>query len=106
MLCALNRMNQFFKPLERLHPHFLRGISTAVHLLNLHSWQERRRFHTAVQVFKILNKLCPSYLRDWFINAEAYTGRSGCNRDHLFISQVSTNIGKSGLFLSWNSDLE
>jgi len=26
------------KPLEHLHSHFLRGILLAVHLLNLHSW--------------------------------------------------------------------
>ena len=54
-----------------------------------------------------VNKLCPSYLRDWFINAEAYTGRSGCNRDRLFIPQISTNIGKSGFFyrgaVIWNN---
>ena len=60
---------------------------------------ERRWFHTAVQVFKIVNKLCPSYLRDWFINAEAYTEWSGRNRDLLFIPQVSTHIGKSGFLI-------
>jgi len=68
---------------------------------------ERRRFHTAVQVFRVIHKFFPTYLRDRFINAAAYTGRSGRNKDRLFISQVNTNFGKNGFFyrgtVIWNS---
>ena len=35
---------------------------------------ERCRFHTAVQVYKAFHDLCPQYLRNWFIYAEAHTG--------------------------------
>jgi len=31
---------------------------------------ERRHSHTAVQVFKALNNLCPMYLKDWFMYAK------------------------------------
>ena len=66
-------LSSISKPLERLHSRFLQGISTCSSFIKF-TLMERRRFHTAVQVFKVVNKLCPSYLRDWFINAEAYTG--------------------------------
>ena len=67
------------KPLEHLHSRFLQQI------LDCHSFvwvtlSERRRFHTAVQVFKVLYQLCPGYLNDWFVFAEAYTGHSGRNK--------------------------
>lgn len=35
---------------------------------------ERRHFHIAIQVFRVLHKLCPEYLRDWFAYAEDVTG--------------------------------
>jgi len=53
------------------------------------------------------HKLCPSYLRDWLVKAEAYTGRSERNKDHLLISQVDSNIGKNGFLIlehvMWNN---
>ena len=64
------------KPLEHLHSHFLQGISTCSPFVKL-TLVERHHFHTAVQVFKVVHQLCPLYLRDWFMNAEAYAGCSG-----------------------------
>ena len=63
------------------------------------------QFHTAVQVFKVKHKLCPSYLREWFINVEVYTGCSGRNKHCLFIPQVNITLRKMDIFL-WSSDLE
>ena len=61
---------------------------------------ERCRFHTAVQVFKVLYQLCPWYSKDWFVFAEAYTG-------HLFVPQLNNSIGKNVFFyrgaVIWNS---
>ena len=57
-----------------------------------------------MQVFKVLYQLCPGYLRDWFVFAEAYTGHSGRNKYRLFIN---TSIGKNSFFyrgaVIWNS---
>ena len=68
---------------------------------------ERRCFHIAVQVFKILHQFCPRYLKDWFVSAEAYTGRSGRNKFRLFVPRINTSIGKNGFFycgtVIWNS---
>ena len=61
---------------------------------------ERRCFHTAVQVFKVLYQHCPGYLKDWFVFAEAYIYIQdtvhGQNTHRSFISQINTSIGKNG----------
>ena len=93
------------KSLERVHSRFLRGVPICSSIVKL-TLAERCRFHIAVQVFKIVHQLCPEYLRGWFVNAEAYTGRSGRNKHRLFIPQINTSIGKNGFFVSWSSDLE
>ena len=68
---------------------------------------ERHRFHIAVQVFKVIHRLCPAYLRDWFVYTEVYTGRSGRNKHRLYIPQLHTTVGKNGFFyrgaVTWNS---
>ena len=54
---------------------------------------ERHQFHTAmIQTFKVLHSLCPAYLRDWFVYAEAYTGRCGHNKHRLYIPQIQTRV--------------
>ena len=67
---------------------------------------ERRRFYTAVQVLRVLHHLCPGYLRNWFVYAEAHTGHGGQNK-HNFFPQINTSIGKNGFFyhgaVIWNS---
>ena len=94
------------KPLERLHSRFLQQIPDC-HSFARVTLSERRRFHTAVQVFKVLYQLCPGYLNDWFVFAEAYTGHSGRNKFRLFIPQINTSIGKNGFFYRgaaiWNN---
>ena len=92
--------------MERLHSRFLRQIPDCNSFVKV-TLTERRRFHTAVQVFKVLYQLCPGYLKDWFVFAEAYTGHSGRNKCRLFIPQINTSIGKNGFFyrgaVIWNS---
>ena len=80
------------KPLEYLHSRFFTTSSRFNSFVKV-TLAERRRFHTAVQVFKVLYQLCPRYLRDWFVFAEAYTGHSGQNKCRLFIPQINTSIG-------------
>ena len=52
---------------------------------------------TAVQVFKILNKISPPYLHGIFSYVVDVTGRSGRNLHRLFVPSVRTNYGKQSL---------
>ena len=94
------------KHLEHIHSDFLKGISACSSYVKL-TLAERRRFHTAVQVFKVLHHLFPRYLKDWFVSTEAYTGRTGRNKHQLYVLQIHSSIGKSSFYycgvLIWNS---
>jgi len=61
------------KGLERLHSHFLSFDSTSS-VFNF-TLAEHRQFHTATQVYRILNKLSPPYLHPTFRYAV-------CHRSH------------------------
>ena len=65
--------------LERLHYKFTSSVPSSdyLHL----SLSERRGFHTALQVFKIVNKISPPYLHNIFSFAVDITG---C-KDYLFL---------------------
>ena len=94
------------KPLERLRSCFLQRVPVSNSFVKL-TLAKRRSFHTAVQAFGVLHHLCPGYLRNWFVYAEAHTGHGGQNKCHLFIPQINTSIGKNGFFyhgaVIWNS---
>jgi len=68
---------------------------------------ERRRFHAAVQVFKVLHKLLPSYMNDTFHYAVDITSRTGQNFYHLFVPRVRTTLAKHSFYFwgmqIWNS---
>jgi len=84
------------KRLERLHSHFLSFDSTSS-VLNF-TLAECRRFHTAVQVYWILNKLSPPYLHPTFRYAVSVTGHTGCNVHQLYVPAVHLNYGKRSLY--------
>ena len=67
---------------------------------------ERRRYHTAVQVFKSIRKLSPMYLHDQFSNTYDLTGHFGRNQFRIFIPRVRTSFGKSSFYFQgavlWN----
>jgi len=54
------------------------------------SLTERRVFHTALQVFKIVNRISPPYLHEIFSFAVDVTGR---NQHGLFVPRVNTDYG-------------
>ena len=58
---------------------------------------ERHSFHTAVQVYKIVKEISPSYLYDTFSFAMDVTGYSGSNVHRLFFPRVKTNYDKQSL---------
>ena len=81
--------------LERFHSKY---ISTCVDSsISRYSLTERRKFHTAIQIFKILHKSAPTYLHNMFNYAVAITGRVNRNAHRLFVPQVNTNYGKRSL---------
>ena len=55
------------KHLERIHSHFLKGISACSSYVKL-TLAQRRRFNTAVQAFKVLHHLSPRYLIKRLVN--------------------------------------
>ena len=93
------------KRLERLHSRFSAFDSTnSVFSFTL---AERRRFHTAAQIFRILNKLSPPYLHPTFKYAVSVTGHAGRNVNRLYVPAIRLNYGKRSLFYRgaaiWNS---
>ena len=68
---------------------------------------ERRQFHTAIMVYRILHRLSPTYLQDTFKYTTTVTSHVGRNRYRLFVPRVRTTYGKNSLFCIgtqvWNS---
>ena len=82
---------------ERHHSRFTASIPSS-DCFNLHSsLSERRVYHMALQVFKIVNNISPSYLHHTFSFAVDVTGCSGKNQHRLFVPRVRTNFGKRSL---------
>ena len=83
--------------LKRLHSKFTSSVpssgNSSLHL----SLSERCVFHTALQVFKIVNKTSPPYLHNIFSFAVDVTGCFGRNQQRLIVPRVSTNCIKQSL---------
>ena len=60
---------------------------------------ERCRFHTIVQVYKILHQLVPVYLQDMFTFSEKVTGYVGRNSNRSFIPRMRTTYRKKSCFI-------
>ena len=76
-----------FKHLERLHSRFCTNNAETFLWVSL---TEHRRYNVAVQVYRVLHKLSPSYLFDTFRYAVDVTSHIGRNPLHLFILRVRT----------------
>ena len=90
----------------RVHSRFVSSLTSSNSDLKL-SLTERRTFHTAVKVFKILHKLAPPYLHSMFQYAPAVSGRTGRNLLRLFVPSIRTNYGWGSLWFRgttiWNN---
>ena len=83
------------KRLERLHS---KCISTCMDSsVTRYSLTERCKFHTSIQIYKILHKLAPVYHHNMFNYAVTITGLVNRNVHRLFVPQVNTNYGKCSL---------
>jgi len=88
-----------FCRLERFHSKFLLSLPSP-HNLDLDmTLVECRTFHRAVQVFRILHNVSPTYMRGLFSYATDVTGRTGRNPHQLYVPRIRTNYGKRSLNL-------
>lgn len=84
------------KRLERLHSRFSSfDSSSSVFDLTL---AEHRRFHTAIQIYKILSQLSPSYLYSTFRFAISVKDHAGRNVHYLYVPAMHLNYGKQSLY--------
>ena len=88
---------QHFKRLERLHSKF-NSPPSSTDLSVCVTLTARRRFHAAIQVYRMLHKLSPSYLNDIFHYAVDITSRTGRNLYCLFVPRVRTSLAKHSFY--------
>ena len=89
------------KCMEKIYSNFVGSLSCVDSFVRL-TLAERRRFHTVVQVFKSVCRLCPVYLDDFFVNSVALTGHCGRNPYRVFIPRVRTSFGYYCGAVIWN----
>ena len=93
--------------LERIHSKFVNRLPLPYHSRFSLTLTERRRFHTAIQIFRSLHRLSPPYLHNIFQLSKDITGHVSHNINRLFVPRVFTNYGKRSFFyrgaLLWNS---
>ena len=97
---------QHFKCLERLHSRF-NSPPSGDDFSACMTLAERRRYHAAIQVYRVLHKLSPSYLNATFYYAVDITSCTGWNLYHLFVPRVRTTLAKHSFYFRgtqiWNS---
>ena len=96
---------QHFKHLERLHSRF-NSPPSSTEFLACMTLAERRWYHAAIQVYRVLHKLSPSYLNATFHYAVDITSRTGQNLYCLFVPRVRTTLAKHSFYFRgtqiWN----
>ena len=97
---------QYFKRFECVHCKFCSLLLATQNFFHC-SLVERRRFHTAIMVYRTLHYLSPIYLQDTFNYTTTVTSHVGRNSYRLFVPRVQTNYGKNSLYYIgtqvWNS---
>ncbi len=75
--------------------------------LNWSTLEQRRRYHTAKYVYKVLHKLTPPYLHNTFELSQAKTGRLLRNNFRVFVPQIKTCLARKSFYYRgteiWNS---
>ena len=84
--------------IERIQSKFINRLPLTYCSKFSFTLTERRRFHTAVQIFKSLHRLSPPYLHDIFQFSKDITGHVSRNINRLFVPRVFTNYGKRSFF--------
>jgi len=93
--------------IERVHSKFVNKLPLSFRSKFFYSLTERRRFHTAVQIFKSIHQSSPSYLHNIFHYSKDITGHVSRNINRLFVPRVTNNFGKRSFYyrgaVLWNS---
>ena len=93
--------------IERIHSKFMHKLPSSFSSKFQFTLTERRRFHTAIQIFKSLHRISPPYLHDIFQFSKDVTGHLSRNVKRLFVPRVFTNYGKRTFFyrgtVLWNN---
>ena len=93
--------------LERVHSKFVNRLPPSFRPKFTYTLTERRRFHKAIQIFKSLHCISPTYLHEIFHYSKDVSGYVTRNVNRLFLPRVNTNFGKRSFFYSganlWNS---
>ena len=84
--------------IEKVHSKFISKLPVTYHSKFPFTLTERRRFHTAIQIFKSLRQLSPPYLHDIFKFSFDITGHASRNINRLFVPRIFTNYGKKSFF--------
>jgi len=84
--------------IERVHSKFLNKLPLSYRSKFSFTLTERRRFHTALQIFKSLYQISPPYLHNIFQFSKDMTGHVSHNINRLFVPRVFTNFGKRSFF--------
>ena len=89
---------QCIRKLERVHSKFISSLPSSMGGSDINvTLAERRTYHAALQVFKILHNISPTYLQDLFSYTIDVTGHVGRNPHRLYVPAVRTNYGKKSL---------
>ena len=92
--------------IERIHSKFMHKLPSFFSSKFQFTLTERRRFHTAIQIFKSLHRISPPYLHDIFQFSKDVTGHLSRNVNRLFVPRVFINYGKRTFFLPRNCFME
>ena len=84
--------------IERIHSKFMHKLPSSFSSKFQFTLTERRRFHTAIQIFKSLHRISPPYLHDIFQFSKDVTGHLSRNVNRLFVPRVFINYGKRTFF--------
>ena len=80
--------------IEMIHSKFMHKLPSSFSSKFQFTLTERRRFHTAIQIFKSLHRISPPYLHDIFQFSKDVTGHLSRNVNRLFVPRVFINYGK------------
>ena len=110
---STKRLSDQVEKVQKYAARLITGETTKTRSVDLYSrlhlvkLAQRRKYHTAICVFKIINKLSPMYLQNIFELSVNKTGRTLRNPHRLYIPFVRTNIAKFGFHYQgaviWNS---
>jgi len=98
---------KFTAMLERIHSKFIKRLPSLYCCEFSFTLMERRKFHTAVKIFKSIHQKLPSCLHNIFCYSRDVTGHIGHNINGFFVPKVNNNYGKESFFyrgtVIWNS---